>query len=208
LALEDYFRHALILRSFVSICVEIKEIQYSNLCQHVSLTREDMMSLASMECLEFLRLDCVIFTDFTPIRAIEALNEFESLKSLCFYAEKLDLFNVLPVIGRGLITLEFAPSTLMLRTVDMIVDTCPNLQYLDIVWDDYDAEEVAVAIDSLKDGLKRLAKLNLNGRNVVLGTEWRGYDCEESEDEETDDEIVRVEEQPVDESVSMIEDEV
>jgi hypothetical protein len=62
----------------------------------------------------------------------------------------------------------------MLRTVDMIVDTCPNLQYLDIVWDDYDAEEVAVAIDSLKDGLKRLAKLNLNGRNVVLGTEWRG----------------------------------
>jgi hypothetical protein len=73
---------------------------------------------------------------------------------------------VLSAIGRNLIRLELMrPSK---EVVDGIIEHCPNLQYLEL---DRIMEGLA---GSLKNGLKRLAKLKLNHMSVRLGTDWEG----------------------------------
>jgi hypothetical protein len=61
--------------------------------------------------------------------------------------------------------------------VDGIVESCPNLKYLtlefeDLEWEDEDLPELK---RSLKLGLKKLAKLKVNEESVRLGTDWEGY---------------------------------
>jgi hypothetical protein len=60
-------------------------------------------------------------------------------------------------------------------TVNAIVGYCPNLQMLDLGWKEVGFYNNVAAVDSLKGGMKRLKKLNLNKSSVRLGTDWEGY---------------------------------
>jgi hypothetical protein len=57
----------------------------------------------------------------------------------------------------------------------VIVEHCPNLQYLDLDGVEFDAKVKEGLLGSLKSGLMRLAKLKVNGESVRLGTDWEGY---------------------------------
>jgi Leucine-rich repeat (LRR) protein len=76
---------------------------------------------------------------------------------------------ILPAIGEILVSLDYTSSTAFLETVNTIVEHCPNLQMLDL------GDEELDAVDLLKGGLKKLAKLDVNGGSVRLGTDWEGY---------------------------------
>jgi hypothetical protein len=89
--------------------------------------------------------------------------------------------SVLSAIGRNLVSLDlWEPSKVV---VDGIVEHCPNLQYLEI-WLEYKDEiEREGLVGELKNGLKKLAKLKVNGKYIRLGTDWEGY-VEEADEEE------------------------
>jgi hypothetical protein len=74
-------------------------------------------------------------------------------------------------IGRNLVRLElWNPSK---EVVVGIVKHCPNLQYLEL---EVVNEEVKKGlVGSIKNGLKKLAKLKVNGESMRLGTDWEGY---------------------------------
>jgi hypothetical protein len=85
---------------------------------------------------------------------------------------------VLSAIGRNLVSLSlFNPSK---EVASGIVESCPNLQYLTleclelegVEWEEDDLAELKL---SLKHGLKKLAKLDVNERVIRLGTDWEGY---------------------------------
>jgi hypothetical protein len=66
--------------------------------------------------------------------------------------------------------------------IDGIIEHCPGMQNLDIC---LERPEIHVSNDvveltknKLKNGLKMLAKLKVNGMNVRLGTDWEGTDEE------------------------------
>jgi hypothetical protein len=59
--------------------------------------------------------------------------------------------------------------------IDVIVECCPDLQYLDVWMIGVEDElDIAAAKIKLKSGLKRLSKLKVNGEFVQLGTDWKG----------------------------------
>jgi hypothetical protein len=143
----------------------------------VGLDRSDLTALSSLPHLKHLRLDCDISDEISEDNqdTISALSQFKELKTLELHRGKFNLFDILPIIKKKLVYLKFKPSTFILETVDLIVEICYNLQRLDVGWSDLETDENAVAVDSLKDGLRKLLKLKFNGVNVVLGTEWEGY---------------------------------
>jgi hypothetical protein len=80
----------------------------------------------------------------------------------------------LRVIGRNLVSLVLREMSV--DGIDGVVEYCPNLQYLQVRF----GERMFAGRDDevkhkLKDGLKRLAKLKVNGASVCLGTVWEGY---------------------------------
>jgi hypothetical protein len=64
------------------------------------------------------------------------------------------------------------------EVVDGIVEYCPNLQYLELDDVEFDEEVKEGLMGSLKYGLKKLAKLEVNDVSFRLGTDWEGYQIE------------------------------
>jgi Leucine-rich repeat (LRR) protein len=129
------------------------------------LKRSDIEAIASLPRLKSLNIDCEIADD-----AVSAISRCKGLKHLTLRSGSFDLTNIFSAIGGTLISLDYTSSTAFLvETVDAIVEHCPNLQMLDL------GDEELDVVDLLKGGLKKLAKLNVNGGSVRLGTDWEGY---------------------------------
>jgi hypothetical protein len=105
--------------------------------------------------------------------AIVALARCFTLKHLSFQSIKREeLRAVVHGIGMNL-------SSLALRDLkegysEMIVEHCPNLQYLELKTKMIDADKVDSFKQKLKSGLRKLAKLMVNGVSVRLGCDWDG----------------------------------
>jgi hypothetical protein len=87
----------------------------------------------------------------------------------------VDLNDILPNIGRNLISLQYISSISIQKAIDEIVEHCPNLQILDISLIELNEDTKDAAEDLIKRGLKKLAKLKVNHKSVRLGTDWKGY---------------------------------
>jgi hypothetical protein len=132
-----------------------------------TLSESDIKIIASLPHLKYLEFgDCDI-----AFRAVSALARCKSLNHLSIDWED-DLIDVLRVIGRNLASLVLRE---YVEEYDEIVKYCPNLQYLDLMVDEKDVLSVDMVKQELKEGLKRLAKLKVNGSSVRLGTDWEGY---------------------------------
>jgi hypothetical protein len=82
---------------------------------------------------------------------------------------------ILAAIGINLVRLNlWRPSK---EVVNGIVEYCPNLQYLELDVE-FDKEVMEGLVGSLKNGLKRLVKLKLDGKSMRLGTDWEGFSIE------------------------------
>jgi hypothetical protein len=89
--------------------------------------------------------------------------------------------DVLRVIGRKLVSL--VVRDMIVKDIDVIVECCPNLQYLEVAskreivndrWLYVGQDAIEETKMKLKNGLKSLAKLKLNKESVCLGTDWKG----------------------------------
>jgi hypothetical protein len=172
--IDDYATCASIFKYAYNLR-DIEEFSFSE--NVVGLDREDLTDLSSLVHLQHLRLDCDISDEISEEdnkNAISTLTQFKGLRTLELHRGKFNLFDILPIIGKKLVSLTFKPTSPILETVDLIVDYCYNLQYLDVGWSDLETDENAVALDSLKDGLRKLVKLRFNGVNVRLGQSGKG----------------------------------
>jgi hypothetical protein len=164
---DDYDSSATLLK-FVECCRGIEELSFFS--DEMKLTRSDIEAIASLPRLKSLNIRCRIAED-----AVSALSRCRGLKHLALGRESFDLTSILPNIGRRLVSLDYVSSTSIMGTVNFIVEHCLNLQILDLRWIEREDANRAVAVDSLKRGLKQLSKLKLNHKSVRLGTDWEGY---------------------------------
>jgi hypothetical protein len=135
----------------------------------LKLNREDYLTIAnSLPRLKILEIfDCGEVQD-----SIFAITRCKRLKEL--RVNDLKDPKVLQTIGRGLILLElWYPSK---EVVDEIIEQCPNLQYLWLEFVELEEGAQEELVGSLKDGLKKLAKLQITKEFVRLGTDWEGYE--------------------------------
>jgi hypothetical protein len=130
----------------------------------------DMKIIASLPRLKSLKIgEYCRFAD----ESVSALTRCRGLNHLGMYWQE-DMRDVLRVIGRNLIGLELRD--IYLESIDAVVEYCPDLQYLQVrIGERMFAGRVDEVKHKLKDGLKRLAKLKVNGFSVRLGTDWVGY---------------------------------
>jgi hypothetical protein len=93
------------------------------------------------------------------------------------------LRDVLRDIGRKFFSLVL--TAMSVDAIDLIVEHCPNLQYLEVAgkkelvndrWGNVDQDVIEETKMKLKRGLKKLAKLKVNGECVRFGTDWEGVD--------------------------------
>jgi hypothetical protein len=79
--------------------------------------------------------------------------------------------SILSAIRRNLVRLDLLVSSK--EVVEGIVEHCQNLQYLKLGFKNEDETEALV--EELKNGLKKLSILMVNGKSIRLGTDWEGY---------------------------------
>jgi hypothetical protein len=169
LSLRDIYTSSATLLKFVECCRDIKELSFSNY-GGVELQLSDIEAIASLPLLKSLNIQCRIAED-----AVSALSRCRGLRYLNLVRGSFDLTSILPNIGRSLVSLDYISSTSIMGTVNVIVEHCPNLQILDFGWIEREDANTAVAVDSLKRGLKQLARLKMNGKSIRLGTDCEGY---------------------------------
>jgi hypothetical protein len=168
LRLEDTYDSSATLLKFVECCRGIEDLFFFS--DHTELTRSDIEAIASLPRLKSLNIRCRIAED-----DVSALSRCRGLKHLAYGRGSIDLNDILPNIGRNLISLQYISSISIQKAIDEIVEHCPNLQILDIGSIGRDDGMIAAAVDSLKRGLKRLSMLKVNWMSVRLGTDWEGY---------------------------------
>jgi hypothetical protein len=129
----------------------------------------DMKVIASLPCLRSLRIgsSCVIVRG-----AVSALSRCSELRHLEIDWDD-ELTDVHRVIQGNLISLKLRD--VIVDAIASVVEYCSNLQYLEVWAKEVDTEIVEVIKRDLKTGLKKLAKLNVNGVSVRLGSDWTGY---------------------------------
>jgi hypothetical protein len=173
------------LLKFIECCRDIEELIYS-VIGDPSLERGDIEAIASLPRLRSLNIECKIACD-----AVAALSRCRGLKHLAIMSRGSNvksflhppssfsqcLYDILPSIGRNLVSLVYTPSIPFVESFDLIVEHCPNLLMLAIRWDTREEYMRAGVCEMLKRGLKKLAKLEMGrvGRPVRLGTSWEGY---------------------------------
>jgi hypothetical protein len=154
------------LLKVVECCRCIERLVFSPRGNFLGLERSDILAITSLPHLCHLELYCRIAED-----AYSSLTRCRGLKDIRI-PFLVDL-NVLSVVGRNLAILDLEkPSK---EVVYGIVESCPNLHYLNLEGLELDEEDLAELKQSLKNGLKRLAKLKVNEESVRLGTDWAGY---------------------------------
>jgi hypothetical protein len=168
--LEDQYSSFVTLLKFAEFCRDIEELSFVDWSGDVELKRSDIEAIASLPRLKSLNIDFEIADN-----AVSALSRFRGLKHLALCYGSFDLTNILPTIGKPLLSLVYNSSNSIMGTVNVIVEHCPNLQILDLRWIGREDANKAVAVDSLKRGLKQSRILKLNHKSVRLGTDWEGY---------------------------------
>jgi hypothetical protein len=155
------------LVKIAEICRVIEKLSLSFILNIFSLS--DMKIIASLPRLKSLKIgEYCRFADGSMI----ALARCRGLNHLSVYLQD-GLIDVLRVIGGNLVSLELWDMNL--EVIDSVVEYCPNLQYLEMrIVGRMLAVRVDEAGQKLKNGLKRLAKLEVNGAYVRLGTDWVG----------------------------------
>jgi hypothetical protein len=143
----------------------------------ISFTKEDeelnlpaIKAIASLPHLKILTIGTTIGYDFNMAEgAGKELARCYQLKHLSLCAIKqADLMIILRGIGRNLVGLSLI-EIVWDDVVDIIVESCPNLQCLSVGLPSADAGLIDSFKLTLKSGLKRLAKLRVNGVTVRLG---------------------------------------
>jgi hypothetical protein len=156
------------LLKVVECCRDLEMIVFDDRRGRLILQRSDILTISSLP-----RLKCLKIYGGGGIAedADSALSRCRGLKSLKF-PFLIDPYT-LSAIGKNLVSLElWNPSK---GVVDRIVESCPNLQYLVLerVW--VEEDDLPGLKQTLKEGLKSLCKLKVNGESVHLGTDWEGY---------------------------------
>jgi hypothetical protein len=163
------FESSVSLLNVVERCRNIERLIFSRRGIHLVLDRSDILAVASLPRLKYLDIgNCRIADD-----AASAFVRCRGLKEL--RVDHLVDPAILGTIGENLVSLDlWSPSK---EVVDLIVEYCPNLQYLILGLEDeeWEEDELEQSKLSLKSGLKNLAKLKVNGKSVRLGTDWEGY---------------------------------
>jgi hypothetical protein len=136
LRLADKFPSSTTLLECIESCRDIEELLF---CENgdLSLERGDIEAIASLPRLSSLNIYCYISSD-----AVAALSRFRGLKHLTIRSRGSNsfsqrLYDILPSIGRNLVSLYYTPSMPFLES-DSIVKHCPNLKMLSIRWEDGD----------------------------------------------------------------------
>jgi hypothetical protein len=170
LHLDDYYNSSDILLKFVKCCRDIEELSFRS--PGVTLSRSDIIAIASLPRLNKMRIDCWITRD-----AIAALSRCRGLQHLALPVGPVELNSILPSIGRNLVSLEYDTWSPCLDTVNEIIEYCPNVRMLDLHLLALKEEEMKAAAvgDLLKRGLKMLTKLKVNRDYIRLGTDWALY---------------------------------
>ncbi len=87
--------------------------------------------------------------------------------------EHEELKVVLCGVGRNLASL--ALRSVSEEAIGVVVEQCPNLQYLEVKFlQRFDSEKGDLIKQTFKVWLNKLAKLKVNGVSVRLGTVWAG----------------------------------
>jgi hypothetical protein len=172
----------------VECCRELETLKLWSLIPGLNLENADIRAIATLPRLKSLNIAGFSFGD----GALSGLSVCRGLRHLALDSE-LGLYAVMPIIGGRLNSLEFRDCDASI--VSDIVDHCPNLEYL-VVRFYSDQGETDAFVDLSKSGLKRLAKLEMNGMSVCLFTVREGYDEDGLEDknELVDDETDESEE--------------
>jgi hypothetical protein len=148
----------------VECCPDIESLAIDDRSQLLELSVSDVRALASLPRLHF---GCIVDND-----GVAALTRCSRLKRLAI-SWSAGLATVLEVIGQSLTGLDvWGPSV---EAINVIIELCPNLTYLEFSGWDVDKETRILAIDSVKKGLKRQSRFTVNGRKISLGTKWKGY---------------------------------
>jgi hypothetical protein len=133
----------------------------------VKLSSDDILILASLPLLKSLEVECKL-TD----EAVLALDSLKQLRSLEIVFTQHNILPALPTIGRRLVSL-IIPSDADRAMVYSILAYCPNLESLNLRC--YDSRTRVMYETALREGLRKLSKLIINGKCVRLGTSWEGY---------------------------------
>jgi hypothetical protein len=148
------------LLKFVECCRSLESLLFADVRGQLMLERSDILAIASIPRLRSLgMIGCGVASDaHTALVRCKGLNELD-LGCLADPA-------VLPAIGRNLFSLDlWCPSK---EVADGIVEHCPNLQYLEVDSLELDEEDTALFVSSLKSGLKKLAKIKIDGKSIRL----------------------------------------
>jgi hypothetical protein len=164
------FESSASLLKVVECCRDLEILFFYNFFRRrLILNRSDIIAVASLPRLKCLDIGIFSFTDDASSALVrcKGLNELR-LPSLADPA-------ILEAIGSNLVNLElWRPSK---EVVDGIVKHCPNLRYLELgSFDEVDEEVKEVFVGSIRNGLKKLAKLKVNNESIRLGTGWEGYE--------------------------------
>jgi hypothetical protein len=170
LHLNDAYDSSVTLLKFVECCRDIEELSFVDWSGDVELKRSDIEAIASLPRLKLLNTNCRITDD-----AVSVLSRCKGLKHLTLGWVSFDLNNIIPTIGRNLVSLDYTSSTPILETARIIVEKCQNLHLLDLGCEELNARATSAAVDLLKGGLKKLSKLKVDRTLVRLGTYWEGY---------------------------------
>jgi hypothetical protein len=155
------------LKSLVVSCRDIEELLiFEN--GDLSLERGDIEAIASLPRLRSLNIYCYISSD-----TVAALSRCRGLKHLTirsrgsilssfrpdFFSHRL--YDILPFLGRNLVSLEYTPSIMLFLESDSIVKHCPNLQMLSIVWEDRE-EELKRCLWGGKGRIEEVGEIEMN----------------------------------------------
>jgi hypothetical protein len=160
------FDSSVSLLKVVKCCRCLERLVFGGVGVGVELYRSDVLAVASLPRLKSLIIGgCLIaYYSFYGFVRCTGLKELQ----VPYFSD----LTVLASIGMNLVSLNLLnPSE---EVVNGIVEHCPNLQYLELDVE-FDEEVMEGLVVSLKNGLKRLVKLKLDGKSMRLGTDWEGY---------------------------------
>jgi hypothetical protein len=159
------FESSASLLKVVGCCRDLESLVFSTRGDLSILERSDILAITSLPRLKSLDIGAC----YLAVGASSALVRCKGMKELRI--PSLVDPTVLSAIGMNLASLQlWRPSK---EVVDGIVEHCPNLQYLELEDVDEDVKEGLVG--SLKKGLIKLAKLEVNEKSICLGTDREGY---------------------------------
>jgi hypothetical protein len=144
--LTSIFDSSSCLLDIVKYCPGLKSLCIWNMLDNLKLSHSDILAISSLKSLAYLSIgNCQIDEEVVPL--------------------------IFPVVGRKLKGLKLLETSH--ATVNGILNFCPNLTSLQLygLMD----EEPWTVIRVLKEGLKKLAILEVEGVRVRLGTDWNWY---------------------------------